>query len=162
AFVDFPSIEPDLSLKDLAPAVFKLEQDRLNQKMKETVELIEATLLHQFGEIVKHLQDRLTPAADGKKKVLHETALTNHGDLFQQFKKLNVGSNQDLDDLVAKAEAAVKGITIDDLKKSDLLKAEIAADIGKIASAIDPLVAKMPRRSIIKPKDLTHAKSHAA
>jgi hypothetical protein len=148
----FPSIEPPDYLAQLAPAVYQAEQQKIQARLQEAVNLAETAFLTEFKEMIDALHERLTPGPDGVKKVFRDSAVHNLGEFFQRFKAMHLGSSDDLEKLVADAEALVKGITPQELRDHDLLRQVIASDLGTLADKLTPLVVKQPRRKIIKPK----------
>ena len=148
---DFPSIEPPEYLAQLAPSIYQQEQDRIQAKLTEAVQMAETAFLNEFKELVDTLKDRLTPGEDGQKKVFRDSTVKNLSEFFARFKDLHLGSNDELEGLVSQAQELVTGITPDDLRKGNLLRQEIASGLANIGEKLTPLVANQPRRKIIKP-----------
>ena len=149
---DYPSIEPPQYLAELAPNIYKQEQDRIQARLQEAVSMAETAFLNEFKELVAHLHERLTPDADGKKKIFRDTAITNLKEFFTKFKELHLGSNDELEKLVADAQELVTGIAPDELREHKLLSQQIAQGLADIDKKLTPLVVNQPRRKIIKPK----------
>ena len=148
----FPSVEPPSYLEKLCPALYEQEKQRVQARFDEAVNLAEQAFLHEFQQLVGVLHERLTPGPDGVKKKIHESAVQNLTDFFTKFQKLNLTNNQELETLVNEAKALTAGVDADDLRKSAVLRNEIAQDLGKLKEKITPLVVNKPRRSILKPQ----------
>lgn len=147
----FPAIDPPEYLATLAPHVYKAEQEKMQARLQEAVTLAENAFLTEFQDLVAALHDRLTPGEGGEKKIFRDSAIGNLGEFFDRFKKLNLGSNDELDKIITEAESLVKGLTPKDLRDSKQLRDDIAADLAKVKGKLDPLIIHQPRRKIIKP-----------
>lgn len=148
---DFPSIDPPNYLAELAPAVYEQEKERVQARLNEAIALAESAFLQEFSELVKALHERLTPSADGQKKIFRDSAVENLTDFFSKFKALNIGSNADLDKLVNEAGELVKGIAPQELRDSKLLRQDIAKGLADLTGKLEPLLVNQPRRKIIRP-----------
>ena len=54
--------------------------------------------------MVNHLAERLAGEDDGRPKVFRDSAITNLSEFFVRFRELNVGSSEQLDELVSDGE----------------------------------------------------------
>ena len=108
---DFPSIEPPDYLVQLSPGLYEREQERVRARFEEAVRLAEQAFLDEFARIVNHLTERISGTnEDGTPKVFRDSVVGNLDDFFERFRSLNVRSNQQLDDLVAQAQRAVRNV----------------------------------------------------
>ena len=149
---DFPSVEPPDYLRELNPALYEAERARIAARFDEAVQLAESAFLEEFGKLVSHLTERIGGVGeDGKPKVFRDSAIGNLGDFFERFRNLNVRSNEQLDELVAQAQRAVRGIGAQDLRDSGDLRQRVATELSRVQSALDGLMVDKPRRRIIRP-----------
>ncbi|QDV37535.1 hypothetical protein [Tautonia plasticadhaerens] len=149
---DFPSVEPPDYLRELNPALYEAERARVAARFDEAVQLAESAFLEEFGKLVSHLTERIGGVGeDGKPKVFRDSAIGNLGDFFDRFRNLNVRSNEQLDELVAQAQRAVRGIGAQDLRDSGDLRQRVATELNRVQSALDGLMVDRPRRRIIRP-----------
>ncbi len=93
-----------------------------------------------FARLVSHLIERVTGTnEDGGQKVFRDSAVDNLRDFFERFRSLNVRSNQQLDDLVAQAQRAVRNVGARERRDSDSLRSQMATKltrtIGKLADS---------------------------
>jgi hypothetical protein len=79
---EFPSVEPPDYLRRLAPELYREECRRAAARFDEAVQLAEQMFLDQLGQLVSHLAERLTGAADGKPKVFRDSAIENLEEFF--------------------------------------------------------------------------------
>jgi hypothetical protein len=148
---DFPSIEPPEYLVQLAPGLYEREQERVRARFEEAVRLAEQAFLDEFARVVNHLTERISGTHDdGTPKVFRDSVVSNLDDFFGRFRSLNVRSNQQLDDLVAQAQRAVRGIGAQDLRDSDGLRTQVATQLGRVQASLDALLVDRPRRRILR------------
>jgi hypothetical protein len=101
---DFPSVEPPDYLRQLNPVLYQQECERVQQRFNDAVQMAEEAFIAELAKLISHLSERLSGAEDGKPKIFRDTAVENLVEFFQRFRALNVGSNEQLDRLVADAQ----------------------------------------------------------
>jgi hypothetical protein len=148
---DFPSIEPPDYLVQLSPDLYAREQDRVRARFEEAVRLAEQAFLEDFARLVSHLTERITGMnEDGSQKVFRDSAVDNLWDFFERFRSLNVRSNQQLDELVARAQQAVRDVGAQDLRDSESLRGQVAAQLTRVQASLDAMLVDRPRRRILR------------
>jgi hypothetical protein len=148
---DFPSIEPPQYLVQLAPDLYEREQERVRARFEEAVRLAEQAFLDQFAAVVNHLTERITGTNDdGSQKIFRDSVVENLTEFFERFRSLNVRSNQQLDNLVAQAQRAVRGVGAQDLRDNDALRIQVAAQLSRVQSSLDAMLVDRPRRRILR------------
>lgn len=149
---DFPSVEPPDYLKELNPALYEAERQRVAARFDEAVQMAEQAFLEEFTKLVGHLTERISGVGeDGRPKVFRDSAVGNLSEFFERFKSLNVRSNAQLDALVAQAQQAVRGVVAQDLRQSGDLRQRVASQLSSVQSALDGMMVERPRRKIIRP-----------
>jgi hypothetical protein len=149
---DFPSVEPPDYLRDLNPALYEAEKARVAARFDEAVQLAESAFLEEFSKLVSHLSERISGAGDdAKPKIFRDSAVGNLTEFFERFRSLNVRSNDQLDELVAQAQRAVRGIAAQELRESGDLRQRVATELSQVQSALDGMMVDRPRRRIIRP-----------
>ncbi len=148
---DFPSSEPPDYLKLLCPAVYRQERDRVAARFDEAVQLAESAFLMEFAKLVSHLCERIDGAGDdGQPRVFRDTAVENLSEFFGRFRELNVGSSEQLDELVDRAQRAVRGVAAQDLRDNGDLRRQVVAQLSGVQSALDGMLVERPRRRILR------------
>jgi hypothetical protein len=148
---DFPSIEPPAYLVQLSPDLYVREQERVRTRFEEAVRLAEQAFLEQFAAVVNHLTERITGTnEDGSPKVFPDSVVSNLEDFFERFRSLNVRSNQQLDDLVAQAQRAVRGVGAQDLRDSEGMRSQVATQLSRVQASLDAMLVDRPRRRILR------------
>ena len=148
---DFPNVEPPDYLMALSPALYDQERARVSARFEEAVRLAEQAFLEEFARLVEHLSERITGAGDdGQPKVFRDSAVDNLAGFFERFRTLNVRSNAQLDELVERAQRAVRGVAAQDLRDSESLRREVASRMARVQSALDGMLIDRPRRRILR------------
>jgi uncharacterized phage infection (PIP) family protein YhgE len=145
---DYPSIEPPAYLKNLHPELYEREAARMKQRFDEAVRLTEEAFTQQFQQLVAHLAERLKGEADGKAKVFKDSSIHRLTKFFEAFRSLDTGSNTALQQLVNQAQQVVQGISADDIRASDDLRARLASQLGEVQAAVDGLMVNKPTRAL--------------
>jgi hypothetical protein len=146
---DFPSVEPPDYLVRLSPELYEQERARVASRFEEAVQLAEQAFLEEFARIVAHLTERVTDEG-GEGKVFRDSAINNLTEFFERFRSLNVRSNQQLDDLVAQAQRAIRGTTPQGLRDNSSLRRELTTRLSGVQSSLDALLVERPRRKILR------------
>jgi hypothetical protein len=147
---DFPSIEPPAYLQQLSPELYRQESIRVQQRFREAVSMAESAFFDELSKLVAHLVERLSGSDDGRPKVFRDSAIDNLTVFFERFRALNIGSNEELDDLVAQAQAAVRGIEPQQLRDSQALRQQVSTQLAAVGATIDGMLIDRPRRNILR------------
>jgi hypothetical protein len=148
---DFPAIDPPDYLVQLAPELYQREQERVRARFEEAVRLAEQAFIDEFARLVNHLTERISGTNDdGSPKVFRDSAIANMDEFFDRFRSLNVRSNQQLDDLVAQAQRAVRNVGAQDLRDSEALRNTVATQLSRVQATLDAMLVDRPRRRILR------------
>jgi hypothetical protein len=148
---DFPAIDPPDYLVQLAPDLYQREQERVRARFEEAVRLAEQAFVDEFARLVAHLTERISGTNDdGSPKVFRDSAVENLDEFFERFRSLNVRSNQQLDELVARARRAVRNVAAQDLRDSESLRSTVAEQLSRVRTSLDALLVDRPRRRILR------------
>ncbi|HBN77275.1 MAG TPA: hypothetical protein DD473_15970 [Planctomycetaceae bacterium] len=145
---DYPNVEPPSYLRQLNPELYEQECQRVKARFDEAVQLAEQAFLDELAKLVDHISERLSGEHDGKPKVFRDTAITNLSDFFERFQSLNVRSNEQLDELVERAQQIVHGVKPQQLRQSESLRQQIVTQLASVQSSLDGLLVDRPRRNI--------------
>ena len=147
---DFPSVEPPSYLRQLSPQLYEQESARIAARFDEAVQLAEQAFVGELDKLVSHLTERLSGTVDGQPKVFRDSAVENLLDFFDRFKHLNIRSNEQLDDLVARARNVVQGVEPQQLRDNQSLRQQVASQLAGVQSALDGMLVDRPRRAILR------------
>jgi hypothetical protein len=148
---DFPNVEPPGYLMQLSPGLYEQERARVAARFEEAVRLAEAAFTEEFARLVEHLGERITGVGeDGQPKVFRDSAVDNLVGFFARFRELNVRSNEQLDELIGRAQRAVRGVGAPDLRDSQPLRERVAGQLAQVRTALDSMMVERPRRRILR------------
>jgi hypothetical protein len=145
---DYPSVEPPNYLRQLSPELYEQECRRVQSRFDEAVQLAEQAFLDELARLVDHITERLSGELDGKPKVFRDSAVTNLTEFFQRFRALNVRSNDQLDELVGRAQQVLGGVEPQQLRDNGVFRQQIATQLAGVQSSLDGLLVDRPRRNI--------------
>ena len=144
---DYPSVEPPNYLRQLSPELYEAECRRVQSRFDEAVQLTETAFTEELSKLVEHLSERLS-GSDGRPKVFRDSVVENLTAFFDRFRALNVRSNEQLDDLVSRAQRVLGGVEPQQLRDSGTLRQQIATQLAGVQSSLDGLLMDRPRRNI--------------
>lgn len=147
---DFPSVDAPDYLRRLSPEIYRHECQRVQSQFSNSVALAEQMFQEQLAELVEHLVERLSTDESGKQKTFRDTTITNLDDFFSRFRQLNIGSSEELDQLVGQAQAAIRGVEPQGLRDNDALRQQIATQMSAVQASLDGLMVDRPRRNILR------------
>ena len=147
---DFPSVEAPEYLRRLSPSIYRRECERVQTQFSNTVTLAEQMFQDQLSELVEHLVERLSADESGKQKTFRDSTLTNLEHFFDRFKRLSIGSDEELEQLVEHAQSVVRGVEPQRLRENDGLRQQIASKMSVVQASLDGLMIDRPRRSILR------------
>jgi len=148
---DYPNVEPPDYLIGLSPELYRQEQERVRARFEEAVQLAEQAFLDEFAKLVAHLTERITGTnEDGSPKVFRDSAVGNLCEFFARFRSLDVRSNQQLDELVTRAQRAVRGVAAQDIRDSHSTRREVVEQLSRVQSSLDAMLIDRPRRRILR------------
>lgn len=154
---EFPAVEAPDYLRQLNPRLYEQECQRIQSRFNEAVELAEQAFLEELVRLVSHLTERLSGNDDGKPKVFRDSAVVNLTEFFDRFRKLNVRSNAQLDDLVSQTQRIIQGVLPQQLRNSEAIRQRVSRQMAGVQATLDGLLVDRPRRSIIRPGRLEGA-----
>jgi hypothetical protein len=147
---DFPSFEPPDYLRQLSPELYAQECQRVQARFEEAVHLAEQAFTEELAKLVSHLTERLAGSEDGRPKVFRDSAIENLTDFFGRFRHLNIGSDDQLDQLVTQAQQIVRGVQPQQLRDDQSLRQHVATELSAVQSVLDGLLVERPRRNILR------------
>jgi len=154
---DFPSIEPPGYLQRLSPELYEQECRRVTAQFDEAVQLAEQAFLQELSQLVSHMTERLSGTEDGKPKVFRDSVVENLSEFFERFRRLNIRSNDQLDEIVNLAQRVVRGVEPQALRDNVNLRNRVTGQLSGVQSVVDGLLVDRPRRNILRsrPADST-------
>jgi hypothetical protein len=153
---DFPNLEPPSNLIWLSPAVHLLEEYRVQTKFEEAVRLADQGFVNEFARLVDHLCERISGAhPDGSPKVFRDGAVNQLGEFIARYRRLNLGSEAQLDEMVALVHRTLEGVAPQRLREHQGLRRRVATQLSWVRAALDAMRDDRPPRQI--PRETSHA-----
>lgn len=137
-------------MRELSPELYEQKAARVAARFDEAVRLAEEAFLEELSKLVSHLTERLSGAEDGKPKVFRDSAVENLSEFFQRFRRLNVRSSQQLDELVSQVQNITHGIQPQALRNDRPLRQAVATQLSGIQAVMDGMLVDRPRRIILR------------
>ena len=128
--------------------LWRQEKARAEKTWSATVEEIQDALRTSFRALVGHMAERLEPKPDGKRKIFKNTAIDKITEFIDLFQARNITNDAELEGLVAQARNVLAGKNPDSIRKSDVVRGEIAGEMVRVTTALDQLLIDSPRRQI--------------
>lgn len=147
---DFPSVEPPDYLRRLHPGIYREECRRAQARFEDAVRLAEAAFTEELAKLIEHLHERLSGNEDGKPKVFRDSAVENLRTFFDRFRQLSVGSDEQLEEVVRRAESLLGDTPAQELRDRPAARQWIAEGLAAVRTALDPLLVERPRRRILR------------
>jgi hypothetical protein len=139
---------PDGTTGILAPEVYEREKDKFVRTMEEARELAIHSLREEFGGMIGRITERFSSSRDGKPKVFKNGTVNNFYEFFETFKERNIFKDDQLAELVERAQAILGGESVESIRSDDQLKERIRADMEAVEKAMAE-VFSIPRRKIV-------------
>ena len=112
--------------------------------------MAESAFTEELSRLVSHLTERLSGTDDGKPKVFRDSVVENLTEFFDRFKQLNIGSSDQLEQLVTQAHQVVSGVRPQQLRFNHEVRERVATQLSGVQSVLDGLLVDRPRRSILR------------
>jgi hypothetical protein len=133
-------------LAQVNPELLRREQEKMRVTVQNAVDEGLKLLRLQMSELVDHMIERLSPAADGKRKVFRDTLTENIDEFLRLFNGNNLAGDAELQAFVDKARGLMKGIDSDVLRKQDTVRDKVLAGFQDIKNGVDQLLVNAPSR----------------
>jgi hypothetical protein len=130
--------------------IARQDSHRPRARFDEAIRLAEQAFTEEFARLVEHLSERLTGQHEDKPKVFRDSAVENFREFFERFRRLNIGSNEQLDELVEEAQQVIRGVRPRQLREDTDIRQRVSAQLGAVQGALDDLLVDRPRRAIIR------------
>ena len=134
-------------LKQVSPELFESNMREVRQSIQSHQDDINKVLTLGMSKVVDHLVEVLKPEGD-KKKVIRVTATGNVDEFLRTFDARNITNNDELAALAEKARAALKGIPVKDLRKSEVIRDRVATQFEQIQKTLSTMVEDRPTRKL--------------
>ena len=132
----------------LSPEIYEREKEKFIQTMEEARTMAIESLREEFASMVERITERFTQNGDGKPKVFKNATVQSFHDFFETFKERNIFRDEELAQLVERAQSVLGGVSAESIRTNDSLKENIRQGMAEIEGAMATALAR-PRRKIV-------------
>lgn len=118
----------------------EVQQDLADEYERRMAAQVESSMRDAWGRLhaaLTKISDRLTPEADGKKKIFHETMLTNADELCDLLQTLNVTGDAALERARVQLRDALIGVSAKELREVESSRVVVKKSVDSILSQFD-------------------------
>jgi hypothetical protein len=148
AYVSFAA--PD-NLETVSAALARKAHQKHEQRLARAFEEVVVGLRAEAVDVLRDLEDRLTPKADGTRKALRGTALRDLDEFLATLPSRNLAGDAELPAALERVRARAAGLDVEQLKDSDSLRAGLREAAAGARAALEQLVKDAPRRAMFRP-----------
>lgn len=138
-------------LKELNKEVAARKQEQFQAQIIQAADAANVLLTEQLQKLLEHIVDRLTPVeheGELKHKVFRDKMLDPINDFLSVYEFRNLGNNEALTPLVNKVKALMGGVTVQQLKDNNDVRASLEKQIKEVKETVDKMIIDQPLRSI--------------
>jgi hypothetical protein len=146
---EYPPVEPPRYLMNFNPELYEREQSRIQQRFENAVAMAEEAFAEQLSDMVSHLIERLADNPDGTQKVFRTSSIENIKEFYENFRKMNVRSNPQLESLISQASNLVSGVSTQEIRTDKSLRQNLSAQMSTLQTALNDVIVDAPRRRIM-------------
>jgi len=132
----------------LSPEIYEREKEKFIQTMEEARTMAIESLREEFGSMVERITERFTQSGNGKPKVFKNATVESFYEFFETFKERNIFRDEQLDELVERAQAVLSGVSAESIRTNADLKENIRAGMAEVEGVMAVALAR-PRRKIV-------------
>jgi len=132
----------------LSPEIYEREKEKFIQTMEEARTMAIESLREEFGSMVERITERFTQSGNGKPKVFKNATVESFYEFFETFKERNIFRDEQLDELVNRAQAVLGGVSAESIRTNADLKENIRAGMAEVEGVMAVALAR-PRRKIV-------------
>jgi hypothetical protein len=152
--VEFPSIMPDERLKELDPALYQSEVNRVLAEMQASANEAIGVLLGETAAMVDRMVDILTGGEDGKPRRFTKSTFETWETLFDRFGKITAvmsGESKDkAEAIVTAAQRLLDGVTPEKVRKNtDGCVTEMKQGFATLQESLAGMTELMPERVLV-------------
>jgi len=132
----------------LDPEVYEREKHKFIQTMEEARELAIQSLRAEFGGMISRITERFSNGQGDKPKIFKNGTVNNFYEFFETFKDRNIFRDDQLAELVERAQAILGGHSAESIRTNDQLKERVRGGMEDVEKAMADILST-PRRKII-------------
>ena len=146
---EYPAVDAPNYLMTFNPELYEQEQRRIQTRFENAVVMAEDAFAERLQEMISHLIERLTDEPDGTRKVFKKSAIDNFKEFYDNFRHMNVRSNEQLEGLIKQANDLVAGVDVAELRDNKNARQTLSEQMSNVQGALDNMITNAPRRRVL-------------
>lgn len=147
--VCYPNLCPPEYLKTIDPKLYEVEKARISAAFDKAVELAISAYGEELHKLVVSTTEKLTPDKEGNVRKLKSNSMDALKEFIERFRKMNVTSSVELENLISQTEELVCGMDLKSLKSSPLDRKELAQKFETLSLSIETKLVPKKRRTLL-------------
>lgn len=139
------SLDPPDYLAKVSPRVYQEHATRVEARFAEALANAEDVFRTEFVKLVGKLDERLTPGEDGKTKIIKDSAIDNLVNFVRRFKRLSIGSDQAMEDLVKLTKTTLRDVTGERVRKDANVRQTLRDRVGELKDKTEAAIVVVDR-----------------
>jgi hypothetical protein len=144
----YPGLNTPTSLQEINKELFLEQKKKMEKLWEETADVIRQILRAELAALVGHVDERLKPAKDGKKKIIRDSVIVNLKEWLDLAPLRNVTNDAELKKFREQALTLMKGIDPELLRSDDKLREKVQQQFAKLKKSIDASVTIKSGRAV--------------
>jgi hypothetical protein len=138
-----------LAVPDTLPAELRqAELNKAREAWNSAAQDVRDALRDGFRQVLDNLRERLTPDADGKKKIFRDSTVENFVEFLDLFERRNITDDSALTELIRQARNIISNTNADTLRKSRTQAQTVAQKFAAISAELSGLITTKSSRKI--------------
>jgi hypothetical protein len=122
-----------------------------SSKLIERHAVLTRALLAELKRLVDALAERLTPAPDGRRRILRAAAVKRLREFLVRLREVDAGAWPELERLTAEAREVLDDWQPQELRNLTAARQEVADGLARLSRKLTPLVAVPPKEAADAP-----------
>jgi len=135
-------------LQFVSPEMYQRAMVDFHARIEEFRENSVGLLREKFRELVQHMQERLTPGADGQRKIFRDSMVSNLREFIADFQSLNITNDTDLGEQVRRVGQLMEGVEPQQLRDSTAFPTLISNVLVRVRERVDQMIVNAPKRRV--------------
>lgn len=133
--------------------IFAEEREKRKDLLASAHDDFRTALRVNFLNLVQELEDRLTPDADGKTKILRESKVDDLVSFIENWSDKDITNDTELSEYVERAKNALTGVNPNKLRYSTDVRTTVQQVFHSITSEVSEMVVKTSNRQFANPEE---------
>jgi len=129
---------------------FKEAQQQASEEFNEFLAEAQTVLREEVFELVKKMEEVMTPNADGSRKKIYNSHFERLDQFLQDFSARNIANDTQLQAAIGQLRGYMNGRDVNTVKMRDRYRDEIKMKMATVGAQLADLVKNAPKRNIVR------------